>query len=566
MLYRRTSSINSRLTRSALVLLAVLLALAGCGGATVTQPMQSNALAAQATTSARAFAPAQSCTNTFIAHTLDHTTIAGEKVVPLFDSNGSGVAIGDLDADGDQDIVLANLREPNTILWNEGSLAFRTQRLPHGESRAASIVDVDGDGRLDIVFTRRAAKPTYWRNTGMEGDARFAQGDLPDVYNPFYTLNWADFDGDGDLDLVAGSYDTELLKQQGAIFNYHGGGVGVFVYTHEGERFSAQRLSNQADTLAIALPDLNADGRLDILAGNDFTRPDYAWLNAGDSWTSTEPFEDTAENTMSLDVGDIDNDGSPEIFATDMKPYDKDVRTMANWLPMMERMSHPTSSEDVQTTENVLHVRGGNSRFDNQAYERFADATGWSWSSKFGDLDNDGFLDIYTVNGMIADGLFSHLPGDELVEENRALRNDGKGSFALAPEWGLGSTASGRGMSMADLDDDGDLDIVVNNLQSPAQLFENRLCRGASLEVDLRQPSSKNPYAVGARLALHTSAGTYYRDVRAVSGYLSGDPTRIHFGVPAGAAPQRLEVRWPDGVVSSVDAPAIGTLVTVTRT
>ncbi|HET9224524.1 MAG TPA: CRTAC1 family protein [Roseiflexaceae bacterium] len=565
MVYRRTPYVNRRFARPALVLLVALLALAGCGGASLTQPTQSSPPETQFSALVRALAPAQTCTNTFIAHTLDHTTIAGEKVVPLFESNGSGLAIGDLDADGDQDIVLANLREPNTILWNQGSLAFRTQRLSHGESRAASIVDVDGDGRLDIVFTRHSAKPTYWHNTGMQGDARFVQGDLPDVNNPFYSINWGDLDADGDLDLVAGSYDTELLKQQGAIFNYHGGGVGVFVYTHEGERFVAQRLSKQADTLALVLPDLNADGRPDILAGNDFTRPDYAWLQADNGWVSTTPFEDTSENTMSLDVGDIDNDGSPEIFATDMKPYDKDVRTMANWLPMMRLMSHPTSSADVQTTENVLHVREANGRFDNQAYERFADATGWSWSSKFGDLDNDGFLDIYAVNGMIADGLFSHLPGDELVEENRALRNDGSGYFVLAPGWELGLTASGRGMSMADLDDDGDLDIVVNNLQSPAQLFENRLCGGAGLEVDLRWPASKNPYAIGARLALHTSAGTYYRDVRAVSGYLSGDSARIHFGVPAGAVPQRLEVRWPDGAESSVYAPATQTLVTVTR-
>jgi hypothetical protein len=157
------------------------------------------------------------------------------------------------------------------------------------------------------------------------------------------------------------------------------------------------------------------------------------------------------------------------------------------------------------------------------------------------------------------------LPGDELVEENRALRNDGNGYFALAPEWELGSTASGRGMSMADLDNDGDLDIVVNNLQSPAQLFENRLCGGTSLEVDLRWPGSKNLYALGARLALHTSTGTYYRDVHANSGYISGDPSRIHFGVPAGAVPQRLEVRWPDGAISSVDGLAMRTLVTVTR-
>ncbi|MBC8076278.1 MAG: CRTAC1 family protein, partial [Chloroflexales bacterium] len=235
------------------------------------------------------------------------------------------------------------------------------------------------------------------------------------------------------------------------------------------------------------------------------------------------------------------------------------------WLPMMKLMTHPTTSDDPQITENVLQVRGADGRFHNQAYSRFIDATGWSWSSKFGDLDNDGFLDLYVVNGMIAEGLFSHLPGNALVEENRALRNDGHGAFTLAPHWGLGSTASGRGMSMADLDNDGDLDVVVNNLQSPAQLFANQLCGGASLEVDLRWPGSKNRYAVGAQLALYTSTGTYYRDVRAASGYLSGDPARVHFGMPANAAFQRLEVRWPDGAVSNVAPITARTLATVTR-
>jgi hypothetical protein len=166
---------------------------------------------------------------------------------------------------------------------------------------------------------------------------------------------------------------------------------------------------------------------------------------------------------------------------------------------------------------------------------------------------------------MIAADLFRHLPNDELVEANQAFRSDGGQHFIPAPEWGLGSTASGRGMSMADLDNDGDLDIVVNNLRTPAQLFENRLCNGEGVEVDFRWASSRNTRALGAVVTLHTSAGVMTREVRAGSGYLSGDPSRLHFGFPAGTAPERLEVRWPDGFLSVIESPAANTLLTVTR-
>ncbi len=509
----------------------------------------------------------RSCSDAFIPHTLDHVTVASTKAVTLYESNGAGVAIDDLDNDGDLDVVLANLGGLNTILWNQGNLVFQTERLTHGGSRAVNIVDVDGDGWRDIVFTRRMAKPTLWRNTGQEGFDRFVETTLPGVHNPFYTMNWADLDRDGDLDMATASYDMELRKEQGAIFDYRGGGVGVFVYERTGGDYIGHRLSPEADALALALPDLNGDGWPDILVGNDFLRPDFAWLRNADSagWDEISPFRSTAENTMSLDVGDVDNDGRPEIFATDMKPYGKDVRTTAIWLPVMDKMTRPPSSADPQRAENALQMADARGRFHNEAYSRGLDATGWSWSSKFGDLDNDGFLDVYVVNGMIAEGLLGHLPGHELVEENMALRNDGRGNFAPAPEWALGSTASGRGMSIGDLDNDGDLDIVVNNLMSPAMLFENQLCGWTGLEVELRWPASRNPFAIGAQLALHTDVGTFHRDVRTASGYLSGDPARVHWGLPGSATVQRLEIVWPDGAMSTLDGISTNTLVTVQR-
>ena len=166
---------------------------------------------------------------------------------------------------------------------------------------------------------------------------------------------------------------------------------------------------------------------------------------------------------------------------------------------------------------------------------------------------------------MAAEELFGHLPDNELVEENQAFRNDGGKRFVGQPQWHLNATHGGRGMSMADLDDDGDLDIVVNNLLAPAMVFENQLCAGEALEIDLVWPDSKNTRALGAHLTLHTDNGTYEREVRAVNGYASGDPARVHFGFPTGTKVTTLDVRWPDGATSSVSDLDPGTQITVTR-
>ena len=554
----------------ATVLLAILFLATGCTRASgAAQPMAMAHVPAPGAPVAVVARPlageAGPCTGAFVAHDLDHVTSAPGEQVRMFEGNGTGMAIGDLDADGDLDIVLANHHGPNTILWNQGGLRFQTERLGSGDARAVSIVDVDSDGRLDIVFTRRASGLNYWRNTGQaEPGARFVPDVLPGIVKPAYAMNWGDLDGDGDLDLVAASYDASLLTDLGSAFLMESG-AGVYYYEQRGARFVPTRLAGTSQALALALFDVNSDGQRDIVVGNDFAVRDQTWVRQGDRWVEAHPFATTSHSTMSLDAGDIDNDGTFELFSTDMKPYDNSVATLAIWRPFMAALWDPVPPGDPQIMENVLQVRDEGGTFHNQAYERGIDATGWSWSGKFGDLNNDGFVDLYVVNGMIEADTFRYLPNHELVEQNQALRNDGTGHFIPAPQWALGSPRSGRGMSMADLDNDGDLDIVVNNLRAPAQVFENRLCSGAGLEVDLHWPASMNTHALGATLALHTSAGSLYREVRAASGYLSGDPARVHFGFPAGSTLRQLEIRWPDGAVSAIDRPAPQTLLTVTR-
>ncbi|HRX05327.1 MAG TPA: CRTAC1 family protein, partial [Anaerolineae bacterium] len=426
------------------------------------------------------------------------------------------------------------------------------------------LVDVDGDGWLDIVFTRRTGGMTYWHNTGTAGEAnRFVRETMPGIAHPAYAMAWADLDNDGDLDLVTGSYDAGLLSDLGNSFLLNKTG-GIFVYKNDHGNFRAVPLAGSAQAMAIQLFDADRDGRPDLVVGNDFNVPDYLWLRRDDGWEQSR-FDATSHSTMSLDAGDIDNDGVPELFSSDMMPYDDSPATVAAWAPMMASMVAPHEPDDPQVMSNVLQIYTGVTGYQNAARQRGVDATGWTWSAKFGDLDSDGLLDLYAVNGFIESTIFAALPNHELVEENQALRNLGDGRFRPQPAWRLNSTASGRGMAMADLDGDGDLDIVVNNLRAPAQLFENGLCGGDTLQVDLRWPGSGNTQAIGATVALHTDAGTFWRDVRSGSGYLSGDPPRLHFGFPAGARLQSLEIHWPDGAVSYVLNLTRVALLTVTR-
>jgi hypothetical protein len=317
-------------------------------------------------------------------------------------------------------------------------------------------------------------------------------------------------------------------------------------------------LSSSAATLALAFFDANRDGSPDILAANDGLTPDQVWLREGDGWAEVQIFAQTTLSPRGFAWGDLDNDGLFELLTTGASA---DPQTLTAWASFATANSEPIANE--QATGNVLQTDAAINRYLNQAALWGIDATGWSWSGQFGDFENDGYLDLYIVNGMTGADLFADLPGQELVEENEVFHNNNGRGFIPVPEWDLASTRSGRGMVVADMDNDGDLDIVVNNLRSPAQLFENRLCREDFLEVDLRWTQSSNTRGLGARLTLYADTGVYLRDVHSASGYLSGNPSRVHFGFPVGAALQFLEVRWPDGTVTLISDLAPNTFIEI---
>lgn len=501
------------------------------------------------------------CSGSFVTHELEHMTSVNEMPIRMFESNGAGLAINDLNNDGQLDIVLANLDGEESILWNEGNLQFRRSALNiPGKTRSVAILDLDADGWQDIIFTTQRAAPSFWRN---QGDETFELEGLIGVTHPAYAMNWADLDHDGDLDLVTGSYDAEMERIDASYLL--DGGSGIYYYENEAGQFNSTRLAERSQALAIYFPDLNGDGLWDIAVGNDFAELDRYWLHSDGSWEESYPFGVITHSTMSFAAADIENNGTMELYATDMHPYSDDEETNAAWQPVMDdMMAMPMPEDDPQVMVNVLQTIE-DSDFSNVSESLGIQYTGWSWSAKFGDLNSDGFPDLYVVNGMIAEDLFGHLPNNELVEENQVFMNSNGTSFATMPEWGLAATQSGRGMSMADLDGDGDLDIVVNNLMSSAMLYENQLCGGDNLTLSLYDAQSDNVAAIGSYALLHTSEGVYRRDVTASSGYLSGDPSQLHFGFTADSDLLYLEVFWLDGTVSRIDQIDRNTNLTITH-
>ena len=505
------------------------------------------------------------CTGSFVSHVLDNVSLVpGEQGVRMFDSNGSGVALGDLNGDLLPEIALANLSEPNAILWNLGALRFKRTALSHQDSRAVAMVDVDGDAVLDMVFTRRLDPPVaYLSQAGAMGAAapRFSITALPGITKTAYSMAWADVDRDGDLDLLTGSYDLELRALLGEAFE---GQTASGVYWHEqrDSQFHSHLLALRSQALALAVVPDAAGTRL--TAGNDFLLPDGAWIWRDGGWSVDVPFAQTTQNTMSFSVGDVNNDGHLDLFAADMKPRTDDPDVLAAWQPVMAKvLEDPT---DRQIVENVLQLQNADGAFQNLAPVTGVAATGWTWSAQLADFDQDGFLDLYVVNGMNALDLFSHLPGNELVETNWAFRNHQGEHFVPAPEWNLGLRTGGRGMTAGDMDFDGDLDIVINNLLAPAMLLENQLCQGSSLQVRLRDGQVHNTQGIGASLVLQTDAGTQLRVLEAASGYLSGLPPVAHFGFPEDAVLQQLEVMWPDGERHVIPNLEANHLYTVLRT
>ena len=522
-------------------------------------------------------------------------------------TNGAGVAVGDLNGDGLEDVYLVGNMSYNTLYMNQGDLKFTDVTDVAGVGgrvntwkTGVSIVDVNGDGRLDVYVCYSGDLPLERRidelyiNTGNDpnGNPVFEeQAEAYGLVQPHSSNQgyFFDYDRDGDLDLFLLTHnventqimDLERIRRQLATTDPVS---GFHFYRNDGERFT----DVTAETgilntvlsygLGVAIADYNRDGWLDLYVGNDYSPPDYLYYNNGDGTFTDrlgEQMGHTSNASMGMDAADLNNDGWTDLFVLDMLPEDN-RRQKTLFLPSDRRQFAflVEAGFHRQYHRNTLQVNNGNGTFSEIGQLDGLSNTDWSWTPLLADLNNDGWKDIFVTNGLLHDAtdrdfllaksqfvaakqqalepadiqfLLTKVPLVDL--NNYVFQNDGAWRFSdRSVDWGLSYPLISTGAAYSDLDNDGDLDLITNNINDFARVFENQSDKqgGNYVQITL-QGGGRNPFAIGAHVSLYQNGEGQYLDHMPHRGYLSTVSSVLHFGVGDHVSIDSLVIRWPDG-------------------
>ncbi len=537
--------------------------------------------------------------------------------------NGGGVALGDLTGDGLPEIVLTSNQDGPKVYLNLGRFQFRdvteAARVVERDrwTTGVTLADVNGDGKLDIYVCHAGVKPgsaranTLYINQGMtDGVPHFtemaAQYGLADTG---YSTQAAffDYDGDGDLDMflirnsprpVASIAVKNQRTQRDPL-----GGHELYRNDHGHFVDVSERAGIYGPTigfgLGIAVGDVNRDGRPDVYIANDFFERDYLYLNNG-SGTFREVLEDalpvSSYFSMGVDIADIDNDGWPDIYTSDMLPEDDyRLKTTQAFEPWTVYDAKTRDGFDHQLMRNMLQRNNGNGTFSDIAWQAGVARTDWSWAALLADFDLDGNKDIFVANGLSRDvtsqDYIAFLSNDQTLLaatrggkqrvdfesliaamsstklSNVAFRNRGDLAFSnVSAEWGLDQPSFSNGAAYGDLDGDGALDLVVNNVNDEAFVYRNnaRSQRVGNRFLQVRLVGSgSNPFAVGAHVTVRAGGTEFAQELQPTRGFQSSVDYTLTFGVGQVDTLESVIVDWPDGkstIVSPVVANRLLTL------
>ncbi len=505
----------------------------------------------------------------------------------IYAYNGGGVAVGDINADGLPDLFFTGTSVPCALYLNRGNFQFDDITESAGITlkgicNGAMMADLSGDGLVDIYVCRRHASNMYYVNNGDNTFTERAMASGIAVNKSSTQAAAFDFDRDGDLDLyIVNNGEARRL-------GFLNPGENDQLFRNDGDNHftdvtALSGIKDKGYGLSASVGDLNNDGWPDIYVANDFEERDKLYMNDGQGLFEEATMKHLpymSQFSMGSDIADMNNDGLLDILTVDMLP-ESHARRMTQIGGMSK---YGPFFDSAQRIHNTLQLNRGNDRFTDIAYLAGIAATDWSWSVLAADFDNDGLTDIFISNGTKRD------LGDQDVSyhvaSERDLRNDaykqipttrirnyyfantGTLQFdSRAGAVGLIDSVITNGAAYADLDGDGDLDLVLNNSDTVAFIYRNQTIEDgpeghAFLRVQL-QGRKLNKAALGARVDLYAGGLHLVREVQASRGYLSSvDPT-VHFGLGATRNIDSMVIRWPDGFVNVLKDLAVNIDITV---
>lgn len=536
--------------------------------------------------------------------------------------NGGGVAVGDLNNDGLQDIYFSGNMMPNRLYLNKGNMQFEditaqagVAGRPNNWKTGVTMADVNGDSLLDMYLCYSGNMPPEARanqlfiNQGPDasGVPRFV--DQAQAYglagSSFSTsATFFDYDQDNDLDMFLLNHNPiqfnnldDMAFEQ--ILQQKNPDMRVKLFRNDKGHFTD--VSDKAGLagspltygLGAGIADVNGDGRPDIYISSDYSAPDYLYINNGDG-TFTDKLQQSIGHTslysMGNDVSDINNDGLPDIFALDMLPEDNHRQKLLISPDNYERFDmFVRAGLHYQYMRNMLHVNNGDGTFSEVGQLTGISNTDWSWAPLFADYDNDGWKDLFVSNGFLRDftnmdfikyessfvkkGSLSEKSVLALVQKipssnvkNYIFQNNGNLQFSnKGAAWGIDTPSNSNGAAYADLDNDGDLDLVINNINKAAFVYQNqanKLKDNHYLQLKLAG-AGQNTQGIGARVTLYNKGQQQYQEQMPTRGYQSSVSPVLHFGLGQAAGIDSLRIVWQSGkqqVLRQVKANQVLTL------
>ncbi len=543
--------------------------------------------------------------------------------------NGGGVAIGDLNNDGLSDIFFTANQGANKLYLNKGNLKFEDISAKAGFtdkmqwSTGVVLVDINNDGWLDIfVWNSGSLQDSSLRKNQLfinNHDLTFTESaEKYGLANAGYTtqVSFFDYDMDGDLDcfMINNSpipvstlnyaNQRDLPAANWPVADFLKGG-GDHLFRNDNGHFadvtsqSGIHGSLLSFGLGLNVADINGDGYPDIYVSNDFYERDYLYINQKDGHFKDETeewLEHTSLSSMGADIADINNDGYPDIFTTDMLPEnDFRLKTTTSFDNIQIYTQKEKSGFYHQYMQNCLQVNNGNGKFFETARYSGVSASDWSWGALLFDADNDGLSDIYITNGIYHDltdqdfinffandiiknmvlkgkkeeveSIIGKMPSHPLL--NMAYRNKGNLNFEdEGKAWGFTEPSFSNGAAYGDLDNDGDLDLVVNNENGPAFIFKNNarsLNKNNYIGI-LLKGGSKNSFAIGSNIKIYANRTVFTREVMPSRGFQSSVDYKQIVGLGAVTEIDSMIISWPDRSETRIIHPAINQVHTIAET